>query len=522
MTHRSNGPSKFANETGAVMPIVALTIVMLLVFAALTVDLGAAWAQRRESQTAADAGAMAGALAVGDIVTGAIDYVERNVGDPTSLDWSSCPEPDPHFSSFTDDAGDIVAFTLADSSVTNCVWIGSTNTAATETFIAVRVPNVAVDTAFAPIIGIDTIDVDASAIARLGVEAQAKILPFFLPPGAGTHTCLGSPPAGLSHAPCSGGTSGNYGYIASPQNGDASLGTTLECADNSSAKVDVLAANMAIGIDHPITIDPTWPANNSLADADFLDQCVGGAPRTDGIPNSLNIVQGVNYDIGLQRGMVSSSETFGANSTRSRLQHSQPSGLTPVMDSIRTVRNSSGSYGQPLDNLGLWEYISSGTGLCDPQSALNKPLWVDAGGGGPDATDALLACLNNVNAGGSTVTFSPLLIDSPRFAVIPQTWNTIPSGNSQDRAIEQFRAVYLQSSWYACPQCITFLDIDGNDQDVFNPGEGIDDGVSSKKKESQMEIDGISALLIPVTASPSGVIDFGPDADQVAVAELVG
>ena len=44
-------------ENGAVLPIVALLIVILLVFAAFTVDFGAAWAKRRQLQSAADAGA---------------------------------------------------------------------------------------------------------------------------------------------------------------------------------------------------------------------------------------------------------------------------------------------------------------------------------------------------------------------------------------------------------------------------------------------------------------------------------
>ncbi len=168
------------------------------------------------------------------------------------------------------------------------------------------------------------------------------------------------------------------------------------------------------------------------------------------------------------------------------------------------------------------EYIASGTGLCDPESAVNKPLWRQAGGGGPDATNALIACLQDVDAGGSTVTFSPKLLESPRFAVIPQIWNTIPSGNSADRAIKQFRAVYLQSTWYAGPKYVNFVDKDGNDQPVFNPGEGVDAGDSGKGNANSIKLDGVSALLIPVDASPSGIIDLGPDADQISTAELVG
>ena len=49
------------NEDGAILPIVALLIVVLLVFAAFTVDLGAAWAERRHDQSAADAAVLAAA-----------------------------------------------------------------------------------------------------------------------------------------------------------------------------------------------------------------------------------------------------------------------------------------------------------------------------------------------------------------------------------------------------------------------------------------------------------------------------
>ncbi len=529
-------------EEGAIAVIFALLIVVLIVFTAFTVDLGMAWAERREAQTAADAGAMAGALASGDVLTDAMDFVERNVVSATPLDWTACPVPDPHFSSFTDDAGDLVTFQLVDSGVTNCIWIGSANTASTETFIGVRVPNQAVETAFARVIGVDTIDVDASAIARLSATAEAKVLPFLLPPAAATHSCLGSPPGGLSHAPCSGGTTGNYGYLGSPQHGDDSLGTVLACGSNTAQKAQILKANIAIGIDHPITTDPLWPTDPSTADPDFLDVCVGGGVPPY-VPNSLDIVQGVQFDDSLQSGMVS-NETFGALNAPSRLQHPQPSGLSPVLKAaglpsvvapLRTVRTQNSGIVQQLDNIGLWEYISSGTNLCKPDLEPRKTLWgnnasppIDAVVGGPDATDAVLACLNSMELGhptynpATTVTFSPALLESPRFAVIPQIWNTVPSGNSVDRAIEHFRAVYLQATWYAGPQHVKFVDINGDEQVVFHPGEGVDDGASTKNNANSIKIDGVSALLIPVDATPGGIIDLGPDADQTTTAELVG
>ncbi len=77
-----------ASEDGAILPIVALMIVVLLVFAAFTVDLGAAWGQRTLNQSAADAGVMGGGIGfVGDtpqtneeIVAEVEKYVDINLG----------------------------------------------------------------------------------------------------------------------------------------------------------------------------------------------------------------------------------------------------------------------------------------------------------------------------------------------------------------------------------------------------------------------------------------------------------
>ena len=48
-------------ERGAIAPIFALILVILLIFAALTTDLGAAWAVRRTAQATVDAAVMAAA-----------------------------------------------------------------------------------------------------------------------------------------------------------------------------------------------------------------------------------------------------------------------------------------------------------------------------------------------------------------------------------------------------------------------------------------------------------------------------
>jgi Flp pilus assembly protein TadG len=52
------------DEGGAVIPLMALVLVVLVIFTAIVVDLGRAREQRREAQAAADAGALAGVQAI--------------------------------------------------------------------------------------------------------------------------------------------------------------------------------------------------------------------------------------------------------------------------------------------------------------------------------------------------------------------------------------------------------------------------------------------------------------------------
>ncbi|MEA3502458.1 MAG: Tad domain-containing protein, partial [Actinomycetota bacterium] len=212
------------NETGAIMPMFGLLIVVLLVFSAFAVDFGAAWAERRQLQSAADAGAMAGVLpplAIGDnIATAAMDFVDNNVATPVDrfgcAGWTPGSEGVPG------------AFDIADPTESNCVWV-STDTDGTETLVAVKVPSQEVPTAFAKVIGIDSIAVDAFAVAQIESIRSAHVLPFALKPNPSSNECLGSPPGGLSRDPCSGSTTGNYGYLTSPLHGSTALGTAPTC-----------------------------------------------------------------------------------------------------------------------------------------------------------------------------------------------------------------------------------------------------------------------------------------------------
>jgi len=504
------------DESGAILVLSAFVIVILLVFAAFAVDLGAAWGERRQLQSAADAGAMAGVLpplVVGDNIADiAMDFVDTNVG--TAVDRSGCAGWTPS------DEGVPGTFVLVDANITNCVFI-STGTTGNETLFAVKVPTQQLPTLFVGVIGINSISVDAFAVAQISTTGANSVLPFVLPANPVAHECLGSPPAGISRDPCSGGSSGNYRYLTSPFHGSTTLGTGDSCTPGGmppgTNAGDILEMNIAIGTDHPIQNDVKWPADNSGADSDFPDECAGNGPTEAPptyIPDSIVTLTG-NRENELHAGLVS-NETFGLLGTSSRLQQG-PGTLPGVGDSVantRTVENRNlGDF--VLDNIGLWEYVVSGTGACDPTDAVNGAWNV----GGPAATVRMEACLGS----GDAVEFDDSLWDSPRFAIIPELWNTLPPGSSDPRAIQRFRAVYLQGTWFNCSAaggggggggppdpCLVFVDIDGFDQDIFFPGEGDDtDGIACEPqgpncKNSQVR--GLSSFVLPIASVPDDII----------------
>lgn len=494
-------PKRMADETGAILPIFGLLIVVLLVFAAFTVDLGAAWAERRQLQSAADAGAMSAVLpplAIGDtLASTAMDWVDTNVGTP--VDRFGCDGWTPAT------AGVAGTFKLVDPSETDCVWI-TTSTAGTDTLVAVKVPVQQVPTAFAGVIGIDSLPVDAFAVAQIDTLSQAHILPFALKPDPSSNECLGSQPAGLSRDPCSGGTTGNYGYLTSELHG--STETSGTCSPGGLSAKQITAINIAIGTDHPVQNDIKWPPagapSNALADADLADECVASAPPP-WIPDSVVFCTECGADT-LHEGLVSNS-TFGTSGASSRLQQNLKVGTgSDGVDQTRTITGApTPGDDLVLDNIGLWEYVIGGVGYCAPG------VWQTSGG--PAATEQMENCLE---FNGASVQFDEALWSSPRFAVVPELWDDFPTGSSTPRAIQRFRGVYIHAAWFDCSAassasaCTLFTDVNGDDQQVFYPGEGNVAACSplgASGKCGDAKIQGISSLVLPLGSVPDDVIN---------------
>lgn len=343
------------DEDGAVLVVFALILVVLLLFAAVAVDLAAAFAGRRGAQAGADIAALSGAQeAIGRTAADALAAVETEVRrisavnlETTDADWAACADPDrpPGYV--------LVAPTTA------CV-------SATAVFdrIRVRVPDRSIPTAFARVIGMDVIDVSAAAEVELAVDALGDILPLGLTVADAGETvvCMSDLPGGHATgvAECDGPTQGNFNRLDISHWGNSTLGTTRDCTFDN----DLLAENIALGADHVLGID------NDLVDQDL---CQDG-PNATAFPAVLQ-----RTSTGVQSGPLTEGLVTG---TRGGF----PGRLTDTSSSVET--GTLRSY--TLDDSPLWEFIPTGLGNAIPASCTresfgggehdwDRDLWIEQG-----------------------------------------------------------------------------------------------------------------------------------------------
>lgn len=217
------------NERGAFIVLAALLMVAMLTFAAIAVDVANARQQRRQSQATADAAALAAAQDLPDptqVVATAKAYVEDDFGI-TAGEWIGCTD-DEHLENLPD---------LANSN--QCISID-------EAFsrVRVRVPDKAVDTYFADVVGLGSLPVRADAIAESRLRRDDRIIPATVAAASGTgNLCIEN---GGNNVDCAARTSGNFGSFDSRR---ASL-----YLPSSSAEANSLRINYSMGVDHALVI----------------------------------------------------------------------------------------------------------------------------------------------------------------------------------------------------------------------------------------------------------------------------
>lgn len=377
------------SEEGATVLVVAFSMLIILGFAALTIDIGFGFNERRIDQTFADVSVMAGALETfaddADIVAKVKDIATANGIDPAG--WAGCTDPDrpPGFSPLVGE---------------QCISLGGFFDGEGGTFLRVRIPEQQTDTTFGRLLGVNALFTDAAAIAKVGPEDASGVLPFGLLSGTGNgSTCLRTGPSGTATPPCDGPETGQFFIIDSPWVG-SDIPTPRICFGGNQQRY---TGNLKHGLDHLVSKRGTDPLREDVCN--------------QASPNALETQPGNGFDInpGLWR------------DGDARLKQS---GTT------RDIRSQNTSHF--LDNRPLWTYAAGGS----------APSCAPGNFAGPLTEVQKIANMNTCIADG--VVFHPSIGNNPRLAIVPRfvenSWVRPPIYKS----ILDFEPVYINELYFNC------------------------------------------------------------------------
>jgi hypothetical protein len=474
------------SDRGASALLIAMSLFLLLGFAAVAIDLSVGFNERRQDQTAADIGVMAGAIetlgtntTIRDLI---LDFTRRNVvADYSNTDWQAlwetCQDPerlDLNAEGFNFQPIAAPAGWVTPTGSLDCISFDGGG------YVRVNLPDLAFDTSFGRLFGVDTLQTQADAIATFGNRGGGGILPFALLSTAaeGEHACLRDSSGGLAEEPCDGPDAGNFGALESPHYGTQPDGPPQNCT--GSPKKDIVTVNIAYGIDHRII-----PDDDGLVGNEVRDTC--GNIDLALTPDTMNTFTGLSNGVpeGLATGPVP------GNLALPRLQQ----GTNPKLS----------VHGHLLDNRPLWDYIDPilevGSGanipaICERDTFDNASQapqdWDgDLINDNPESWQHLSACLEAFVAGAyTTPLFLETLNESPRFGYVPQFWeNSFGSGNEWLH-VDKFKATWLQALWWK--KSATQID-------VFHPGEG------GTFPGNNYDIIQLSGLVVPDISLPTAL-----------------
>lgn len=504
-------------DEGTSAVLIAFAMVLIMGMAALVIDAtGAGFNERRQDQTAADTAVMSGALGfiLGEDdttkVTNALHVARTNL-DTTYTDdewqaiWEACVDSD--IGAVDVGTGVPQAFTPMPNPFPpgtgslQCVSKASS-------YMRVVIPDQLVETSFGRILGFDSLETHAEAIARIeSLEGANGLIPFGIPGGSDNgETCLSTNPSGIAELPCQGPTAGGFGTVNSEFFGDF-LGSP-SCANPGATE---LRQNVALGIDHFVDV---WPAANAAAqgvsegdphpgnpaigtysDA-WFDQCriTGGVvqPETPGHefpPNTLRVDSGFPAP-DVEAGLISNSTFLGQPS---RLQNT-----TNPTQALVKKRTGGPETVYELDDRGPWFYLT-GTGACDSASYAGL------------ATDAKVAlfqtCLTAYS--GPNDIFAPSIADSPRFAWAPQYWHATAGTALPWQPVKAYRMVFIGGLWFNCSA------VPGSCGAVFYPDEETTGEICEVFGGGcrELNLDQMSAWVLPDEAVPDSVSSAFPGGD---------
>jgi Flp pilus assembly protein TadG len=403
------------NEKGATLVLIAAALLMKMGFAAMAIDVGAGFNERRQDQSAADVGALAaaqfaqpdpGCSSSGECANSArangadeaIAVASATLDNPSAADWddaSKCATPPAGFT--VSPASPCVAF---DANLRRA-WV--------------RIPTIETDTFFGRVLGVQSLFTSAEAIADTGFGNPGAVLPFLLPGIAADtdYNCLktsGNPGWG----PCSEElpSTGNFGSMDFTIYGNPEMGTAEACGGNPNTK---LISNIARGVDHPLGIHLTGSGDGIQDDV--------ACPVFSAEPNMVVGQPGVGSN--LEDGLL-----YGGS------VHSTTGPYPGRLAGSFLVRNSGGGNLEArIDNTPLWDFLTPTSGDCSSASV--------------DTPEEMVTCIASAKASG-TVVFSDAIANSRRFAFTPAVWESDFLNPNSYYYVKGYQPVYLDATYYGC------------------------------------------------------------------------
>jgi hypothetical protein len=257
-----------------------------------------------------------------------------------------------------------------------------------------------------------------------------------------------------------------------------------------------LSRNIALGIDHPLSIHPGPVTPNAVSSGDRTDEdmCEAGGDHGSR-PNSTETQAGLRAQV-LQESLVTDFSYMG-RTIKGRLRQ-YPADWPTTWPTVSIS-------GRSEDNRGLWSFMPQPGEADYAAFVAGAPASCDTAV--VDTHAEIVDCLaDHAAIGGAPPIFirdedgdgAPDILASPRFAWVPQLWETeLTSGTSGPYHFIDFRPVFLESVRYRCKKtagvvtCISWY-----------AGEPLP-SISGLPEE-------LTALLLEDGTLPSSVLDSGP------------
>jgi hypothetical protein len=441
------------DESGQVLILSVIVLVLMLGISALVIDVGYAKTQHRSLQNAADASALGAAQSLATdtqsaATTQAVNLGNDNLPKFAPLSWGGSCDSSP---------------LAIISSVGNCISFSPTGV------VRVRIPEQRFSTLFGGAIGIKSLSTGAVAEAQIQEIGPGGVEPFAMGFGFNSGAfCLDSGSSGTAPAPCDGASDGNFGLL-----------NFANCGGSDPS----VPSNEAEGADHPYGTQPALGVN---VVPDDCTQVNPNQPSTD-------------------TGNKVSSDTAGMEQT-TNFPDGRPGRLLRYPSDVNDFTPQWEVTPDGLDNRPLWEFIPNSlsgsvpaecqravfdgvaTGLETLHAGPQLESWMNWGidrcifeytcgkldttlgptdpvfmnsltrydCNGPRAGAAIGVCTpapcrapvftaqtdpNPVNGIDNVYD----IVQSPRFVHIPQFWESTPPSGAKPVDIMAFRAVYIQA-----------------------------------------------------------------------------